>query len=236
MSNLIQQANFQLVNKTWGPPLWYYNQTNCQCTLTDNGYRIYRPPNITYNSSDTTTRTMWGGFLLQFPNPPLIQGHRYMITFDIRGKTTNQPTSTYWSNNAGWSGGSYGLGTDASDIKFTNIPANFNSNIWTPVIYEWTVNGPVYKTCTTSYSSFTQGQTYPVFRDFKYGFDYVSTGSLGTDLYIKNIRMYDLTNKKNIDISKKSIVSSEAIIEPLSNIQAQFSISGEIKANQFYEI
>lgn len=234
--NIAQEANHQLANQQWGPPLWRYEQTNCKCTLTDNGYRIYRPPNITYNSSDSTTRTMWGGFLLQYPNPPFVQGHRYILTFDIKGKTTNQPSSTYWSNNAGWGGGSYGLGTDATDIKFTNIPANFNSNTWTPVIYEWTVGGPVYKTCTTAYSSFVQGQTYPVFRDFKYGFNYVSTGSLGTDLYIKNIRIYDLTAGQQINISKKQIVTAAGFIEPEVQRQASFSHGGEIQANQFYEI
>ena len=159
-----------------------------------------------------------------------------MITFDIKGKTTNQPSSTYWSNNAGWGGGSYGLGTDATDIKFTNIPANFNSNTWTPVIYEWTVGCPIFKTCTTSYSSFVQGQTYPVFRDFKYGFDYMNTGALGTDLYIKNIRMYDLTAGQQIEISKKHIVTAAGFIEPEAQRQASFSHGGEIQANQFYEI
>ena len=234
--NIIQEANLQLINKKWGPPLWYYNQANCQCTLTDNGYRIYRPPNITYNSSDNTTRTMWGGFILQFPNPPLIEGHSYEIIFDITGKTTQIPSSVYWNNNAGWGGGSYGLSTDITDVSIKNIPANFNSTEWVPVSYRWKVNGPIYKTCTTSYSSFVAGTTYSVWRDFKYGFDYQNTGALGTDLYIKNLRMYDLTIAKQIDITKHGIINADSFVETPSKQDVAFHHSGEITSNQFYEI
>ena len=63
--NKLESANYGIETKTWAAGLARYQQSNCQCTLTDDGYRIYRTPNITYSSSDSSTRTMWGGLVLK---------------------------------------------------------------------------------------------------------------------------------------------------------------------------
>ena len=77
--NLAYEVNMNIINKKMANPLSSYTQTNCQVSLTDDGYRIYRPPNITFSSSDSSTRTMWGGFVMRFPDTPFIKGHRYEI-------------------------------------------------------------------------------------------------------------------------------------------------------------
>lgn len=227
---MIYQANIGIITKTWILPLSSYTQSNCQCTLTDDGYRIYRPPNKNPSSDGNT---MWGGFVLRFYEPPFTKGHRYMINFDIKGKTSNG-RDIQWSNQCGWGGG--GLSPAPSDVIINDITSGVIYTDWFPFAYAWTINDDVYKTCTSSYSSFVAGTVYPSYRDFKYGFGYQDTGALGSDLYIKNVRMYDLTTATKIDIKKTGIIEGDSFNETLSPQSAAFHHSGEVSSNCFYEI
>ena len=236
--NLAYEVNMNIINKKMANPLASYTQSNCQVSLTDDGYHIYRPPNVNVEDNGNT---MWGGFVMRFYQPPFIKGHRYIINLEVKGKTSNSPTisETYWTNNCGWGGG--GLEPQPSDVVKKGLDAGFNSNEWVTVSYAWTINDDIYKTCTTSYSSFVQGTVYPSYRDFKFGFGYVykssgGTGSLGTDLYIKNVRMYDLTTASQIDIKKTGVVEAGSFWETLSKQEAAFHHDGEITSNCFYEI
>jgi hypothetical protein len=177
---------------------------------------------------------MWGGFVMRFYEPPFIKGHRYVVQFETKGQTSNKPSDIYWTNLAGWGGG--GLQPTPTDVVIKNIDANFNSQEWTIISYTWTINDDVYKTCTSSYSSFVQGTVYPSYRDFKWGFGYTDTGTLGTDLYIKNVRMYDLTTASQIDIKKTGVIEAGSFWETLSKQDAAFHHDGEITSNCFYEI
>ena len=229
--NLAYEVNMNIINKKMANPLSSYTQSNCQVTLTDDGYRIYRPPN---KNPTNDGNTMWGGFVMRFYTPPFIKGHRYILTFETRGQTSNTPSDMYWTNQAGWGGG--GLSPTPSDEVRKNIAGGFNSQEWTTISYAWTINDDIYKTCTSSYSSFVQGNTYPSYRDFKWGFGYTDTGTLGTDLYIKNVRMYDLTTASKVDIKKTGIIEAGSFWETLSKQDAAFHHDGEITSNCFYEI
>jgi len=229
--NLAYEVNMNIINKKMANPLSSYTQSNCQVSLTDDGYRIYRPPN---KNPTNDGNTMWGGFVMRFYEPPFIKGHRYVVQFETKGQTSNKPSDIYWTNLAGWGGG--GLQPTPTDVVIKNIDANFNSQEWTIISYTWTINDDVYKTCTSSYSSFVQGTVYPSYRDFKWGFGYTDTGTLGTDLYIKNVRMYDLTTASQIDIKKTGVIEAGSFWETLSKQDAAFHHDGEITSNCFYEI
>lgn len=231
--NLAEEVNNNIIDKKMVNPLSSYTQSNCQITLTDDGYRIYRPPNITFSSSDSSTRTMWGGFVMRFPDTPFIKGHRYIINFEVKGKTSQIPSDTYWTNNAGWGG--HGLDPTPSDVVIKNLPAEYNSDEWFLFSYAWTINDEIYKTCTSSYSSFVEGTAYNSYRDFKFGFTYQNTGTLGTDLYIKNVRMYDITTTSNVWLSKNGIMNADSFWETLSKQNVEIHKNGEMTANQFYE-
>ena len=222
--NLAHEVNMNIINKKMANPLASYTQSNCQVSLTDDGYRIYRPPN---KNPTNDGNTMWGGFVMRFYAPPFTKGHRYILTFEVKGKTSNAPVDFYWTNQAGWGGG--GLSPTPSDEVKKNISTNFNSQEWTTISYAWTINDDIYKTCTSSYSSFVQGTVYPSYRDFKWGFDYRDTGSLGTDVYIKNVRMYDLTTASQIDIKKTGVIEAGSFWETLSKQDVAFHHDGEIK-------
>jgi hypothetical protein len=84
MENMIFSSQEGILKKKWMGNLSSYTQANCSCTLTDDGYRIYRTPN-TNNSSSGGSNSMWGGFVLNFSTPPFIKGHTYIIAFNVKG-------------------------------------------------------------------------------------------------------------------------------------------------------
>ena len=223
MTNILELTEYSLRKKTWGYGLSSYTQSNCSCTLTDNGYRIYRTPNV--NPTDNGS-TMWGGLVLKpfnIVDNILQKGHRYVIMFHVKGKSSNSVSDVSWSNNVGWGGG----GLDPRPVINRNtmkLPANFNGEI--DVLYDFTINDDIYKVCTSSYSSFVAGSTYLSYNGFKFGFVYTNTGEWGTDLYITNIRMYDITNyTSRVNLTKSGILSISALNE----------IDGNARINRYSE-
>lgn len=233
-TNILAKTNLAIYNKTWTDGLSSYTQSNCQCTLTDQGYRIYRPPNLTVSANGNT---MWGGFVFKPFNADanaLVKGHTYIVAFEVKGKTSNAPSDGFgWHNNVGWDGG--GLNPSPSNVVANNISANFNSDNWVTVSYKFTINDDIVKTCTSSYSSFVAGTQYISYRDFKFGFGYTDTGTMGTDLYIRNLRMYDITTKpNNFKILKQGIITTDYFVENKGN--ASLKVDGDFYANNIYEI
>lgn len=210
MENLIYKTEENRLLKQFGNGLSRYIQDHCQVTLTDDGYRIYRTPNLVHSTAGSV---MWGGLVL---NPvaagvcTFIKGHTYVFAFHVKGKSSKGASDCGWSNQVGWGGG--GLTPEPSDTDCYNpVVDNFNGegDFW----YKWTMNDDLYKKCTTSYSGFVAGNTYLSYSGFKFGFPYQNTGSDGTDLYITNIRMYDITDNPDFDISKDGVVSGGQLIE-----------------------
>ncbi len=229
-NNLIQKANNGIANKSYTGALSSYTQSNCQVSLTDNGYRIYRPANKTPSADGNT---MWGGLVIRPYNENntdvFIKGHTYILKWHVKGKSSNS-ADFGWSNNVGWGGG--GLMPSPSNDSWQNISTNFNGEMecW----YKWTINDDVYKVCTSSYSSFVQGQTYLSYRDFKFGFSYTDTGSLGTDLYITNVRLYDITNdNQKVKIGVNGVINGNIVEGNFDNVS--MLPDGEFYTTQFIE-
>lgn len=231
--NKFTPINEALCERTFTKGLSSYTQSNCQVTLTDKGYRIYRPPNVNPSANGST---MWGGLvLLPFVNDEnfFVQYHSYIMMFHISGKSSNRPDFG-WSNNVGWGGG--GLNPLPTEIGNNLQQAEFQGE--TDFYYAFTINDSIYKVCTSSYSIFVQGNTYLSYKGFKFGFSYTDTGTLGTDLYLTNFRCYDITNPTNcIEVKKNGIITSLEFSEsptPPSG-KTQFYSSGEILSREIIE-
>lgn len=229
MINMLQIPASGIVLKQWTTGLSSYTQSNCSCTLTDKGYRIYRPPN---KNPSNDGNTMWGGFVLKPFNIDsnfLQKGHTYVLKFHISGQSSNS-AEFHWSNQVGWGGG--GLSPNPSNVSSSSIPSNFNGEC--DFIYKWTINDDVRKVCTSSYSGFVAGTEYVSYRDFKWGFNYTDTGALGTDVYITDLRMYDITNASDTEIKKSGILETGSFEE----INGNFRIAKDYEtlANYFYEL
>lgn len=236
MQNILEKTNDAIYRKEFTDGLSKYTQQNCQVTLTDDGYRIYRPANL--NPTDDG-RTMWGGLVIKpFEADPnaLQDNHRYVLKFDIKGQTGNYIDNYGWRNNVGWEGG--GLNPTPGDVVTTEIGAgwtSWTSENWFPYSYAWTINDGLYKVCTESYATFVKGETYLSYRDFIFGYSYQGTGALGTDIYIRNIRLYDITNKtKEIKVKKTGIVNAGNFVEYKGNFSTKND--GDIYNAGMYEI
>ena len=230
--NKLYMADCAIYDKQWANGLAQYNQTNCQATMTDEGIRIYRPPNIVHDSS--TMHNMWGGFRISplLENSNFFQkGHTYILLLDAKGQTTQQAYCG-WTNQMGWGGG--GLNPTPTYTASKCIPAGFNSSDYVTFFYKWTIEDDVYKTCTSSYSSFVAGEVYPSYRDFYLNFGYDNTGELGTDIYVRNLRCYDITTSPDIKLEQNGILAVSSLQE--NNQSARFHISGEVGCNEYIEI
>ena len=234
--NLISKIENALLEGQFKDGLSSYTQSNCQVSITsDKTYKIYRPPN---KNPSTDGNTMWGGLIIKpiIANPDSLQkGHKYILKFEVKGKTSNSVSDILWSNNAGWSGG--GLNPNPSNVrKYPDFGSDWISDYWTPFEYYFEINDDVYKVCTSSYSSFVAGQTYPSYRDFKFGFGYTDTGDMGTELYLRNFRMYDVTTKPNsTHIEKEGVVDTSNFVEIIDN-NASIRMDGEVYTNELIEL
>lgn len=195
--NLLFNIDSHIVMRVWKPGLSRFEQENCKCSLTSQGFRIFRPSGLTV---DTNGHTMFGGLVLhpfELDSNILQEGHTYVIMLDVKGYTSNVPLC-YWSNNVGWEAPEL-LPDLTGAITNNAIGREFSSINYVTYRYEFAVNDSLYKKCEKSYQNFIEGEYYLSYRDFFFGFTYESTGPQGTELYIRNIRMYDITKDEMIE-------------------------------------
>lgn len=221
-----------------GEGLSAYTQPNCQVTCNSDGYKIYRPANLTVADNGNT---MYGGLKIRNSTNGgvhiydatidnifnLQKGHTYIWIFTVNGSTENA-SGFQLTNNMGWSGG--GLNPTPSNVTSRGTGSNFNGTqeCW----YKFTINDDIVKTCTSSYSAFVQGNQYLSYMDFGFYFSYQSTGT-GTNLYISNIRLYDITNIQQ-KLNKTGIANFTSFIE--ENYNNKILSDGEFYGQEFIEI
>lgn len=222
--NIGLSANNAIKNKTFAGGLGRYTQAHCQVTLTDRGLRIYRTPNLTQS---TDGNVMYGGMrisLLDLLPGGIQEGRRYKVTFDVEGQTyqSNSPISI--TNNMGWGGG--GLTPNPLVIKNdSTLGANFQGHKKCEYIFE--VRDSIYKVCTTSYSSFIEGNTYPSYNHLTFHFGYGTTGT-GTDIYITNFKVIDITDIPLNSLDDKGTMLYEEFSElgPTNGLIAYYPLNG----------
>lgn len=236
--NIMYKPNFAIGAQTWQDGLNRYTQSNCQVNLTNDGVYVYRPANL--NQTDNGN-TMYGG--LKIVNSTvdnihvydstidnifnLQKGHTYIWVFHVKGNTTNAP-SFQINNNMGWGGG--GLSPTPSNVTIKNISSNFNGE--TEVWYKFTINDDIVKTCTSAYSSFVANNQYLSYKHFGWNWSYATTGN-GTNIYITNIRLYDITNMPTGKLTKSGIIKFSSIFEVNNTIH--LTKNEDLILNQFIE-
>lgn len=227
------------INLEFSNGLSRYTQANCQVNLTEEGYHIYRPPNLTTAANGNT---MWGGLKLVNQSTDTIaaystprdnvwglqKSHTYLMTFHAKGKSSNA-TTFGWANNMGWSGG--GVTPSPTMIVNDGIPTDFEGE--KDCVYIFTINDDIAKNCTTAYSSYVAGTSYLSYRHLTFGWGYTSTGTLGTDLYITNLRLYDITSNM-AKITKTGVSHFFDIVE--ENSIAKIRKNSELIASEFIEL
>ena len=231
--NLFDCLNEAVFNKNFTAYLSHYSQQYATQEITDDGVRLYRPANI---NTDEHGQNMFGG--LKISNVDnyfgLIKGHTYILKFHVKGKSSKGFVCG-WVNNFSWTGG--GLNPTPSDVSRS---ANFSNdnlvNIDSEFFYKWTINDEVHKVCTSSYSSFVEGQTYVSYKDFRFYQGYGDTGELGTDVYLSNFRLYDITDGENpVDITKKFTITADFYETGHDGQKAKIYKNNTVQSAQFIE-
>ena len=134
----------------------------------------------------------------------------------------------------GWGGG--GLNPTPSNTHARSIPKNFQGEMES--IYQFTISDALVKTCTNTYSGYTQGKQYLSYKDFMIGWGYESTGELGTDIIMSDFRMYDITNGygSTTNLFKNGTFSAIDIIETTVNDFSSVNKQGGLSSPQIIEI
>lgn len=203
LSNIIFKIDSARTVQTFSDGLSRYTQANCQVTLTDQGYHIYRPPN-TMNASNGGANNMWGGLKLVNQSSDTVaeynstrdniwglqQGHTYLFAFHAKGQSSNSPSLNAQSN-MGWDRIA-GVGPNPTYIASSTIPANFNGEKDCYLIF--TIGDTIIKTATETKGGYTTDLQYLSYRHLSLNYGYTNTGELGTDLYLTDFRLYDVTN------------------------------------------
>lgn len=251
MGNLMCEQNQGIQNSQWTTGLSSYQYSYCSVNLTAGECKIeLRPFNPTIdsvtstgglkivNSTNLNNAHIYDSFYDNIFG--LTKGHTYRITFNVRGKSSFVFTHFGWYYEATFTGG--GLAPSPSSVSSQGIAANFNDyNNAQECFYEFTINDDVVKTCTSTVSGYhtnqdiyTQGNQYLSYNHFCIGFNVTATRSNGYQIYISNLRMYDITNGEEIQIFKIGSVSPLDFVEQDAN-SALMNRYGEILGNQFYE-
>lgn len=214
-----------------------YEQTNLKVTMTDDGVRIYSAPNLTTSANGST---MWGGLCISPMKHAncLVKGHRYRLSFHVSGQSSRDMSDIYFSSQVGWGNV---CAPSPSDVKIVRHGTNFQGE--KDCYYEFTINDDIWKVCpdtnvsgASSYNSaFVAGETYLSYAAIKLGYTYASTGELGTDIYISNIKLHDITDNKVYKINKNNTIKTTEIITGRRN-STRINSDGVISVNNVIEL
>lgn len=209
-----------------------YTQGNLQVTDTAQGIRIYSEPNRDGRAQEGSEWNTWGGLCISpmMNSNCLVKGHRYVVSFHIKGQSSGAMDSVYWSNQIGWR--QY---PDAEPTynKIVVHGADFQGEM--DCFIDFTINDDVWKTTGSDvHSGFEPNTTYLAYAALKIGYDYRETGPLGTDIYITNLSMIDVTSGEKYNITKDGIINTPQIITGVNN-KAKIHSSGILDVTNIEE-
>lgn len=238
--NILFKVEKARTNLVYTDGLRSYTQANCQVTLTEQGYHIYRPPNLTTANDGNT---MWGGLLINNQTTRTIasydasrdnvwnlqKNHTYMFAFHAKGQSSNSPSLVVESN-MGWDRIA-GVGPNPTYLASNTIPVDFNGEQDCYIIFK--IEDDVVKVATENKSSYVQGNSYLSYRELCLNYGYTATGTLGTDLYLTDFRLYDITNHM-AEFTKMGQAKFYDFVEQMN--KCKIRKNSELLATEFIEL
>ena len=181
------------------------------------GLKIINQANDVIAVYDSTRDNVWN----------LQKNHTYIISFHVKGQSSNS-CNIGLSNFMGWAGG--GLSPSPTVIRSEGIPANFQGE--KDCFYIFTITDEIVKTCTSSYSSYVAGNQYLSYRHIGFSYGYSNTGELGTDIYITNLRLYDITSHM-AEFTKQGLANFYDFVEQMD--KCEIRKNSELLSTNFIE-
>ncbi len=163
---------------------------------------IKRTPNLIYPDVGTV---MWGGLRLYPPEAAKQEGKTYKITYWCKGQST-MTCKHYFAYEIGWSSMGVGLTNHGLIGNIERLEAGTIQDEW--------VQKTNYYTVSNRFQLGSDGTTYDTYYQMKIGYNYGSTGSLGTTLFISDlvIEEIDISDvKKAMRLGKNSLKLSTFI-------------------------
>lgn len=213
-----------------------YNQANCNATIDTNekAIKVVRTPNIIQTPENNGGT--YGGLVININDGEVQRGRKYIFRFKVKGRTIN----TFWVNmsaRSGWATYKEPLsvltGTSAHTVTVNKIRVNCFDNSKLPTEY---VTHEVLFTPTEEYVYLSEqnNEIHNITRDLMIGFNYGNTGT-GTEMWFKDFELIDVTDHPGFDISRRSIVKAEEIIEDSSLNKLQLTKYNKIISKEFIE-
>lgn len=228
----LKESDYNVNYPNGEPGLGTYDQGNLIVTMTNQGIRIYSEPNRDGRAIEGSEWNTWGGFCWSPMKQSrcLIKGHHYRLSWHVKGQSSRAMVDVYWSNQIGW--GQY---PDASPTvhKMVTQPANFQGEM--DCFYDFTIEDDIFKTTTNDvHAGFEPNTSYLAYSAFKIGYTYDFTGPLGTDIYITNLQLHDLTTGEVYKIEKSGIVKTIELVSGRRN-SARLHSDGVIDVTDIIE-
>ena len=124
-----------------------------------------------------------------------------------------------------------GVGPNPTYLARNTIPANFNGEQDCYIIFK--IEDDIVKVATENKSSYVQGNSYLSYRELCLNYSYTATGALGTDLYLTDFRLYDITNHM-AEFTKMGQAKFYDFIEQID--KCEIRKNSELIATKFIEI
>ena len=234
-NNLLSPANQDVYKNQWNTSyLGRVTQINLQVTTEGYMARIQRTGNLSESGSANKD---YGGIVIRNTNNilNLTKGHSYVFVCDIKGYSCTQLSNPSWVHTPGWN---YNDGTIPlpTNQQFRNpIVAGYNNDDWNQLSYRFTINDDIYKVSAGQSGGHTAGETYLSYFGLMVGFLGYTTTTTGSDLYIKSLRLFDITSGlQGVNIDKRGLIICNQAIENDRN--AFISCNGDISGNKLTEI
>lgn len=196
--------------------------------LIDGKVHIWRSPNNTNTGNSSGNYT---GFAVGDLKDILEKDHIYLFSFDIEGvndSPDNANASLVYT--IGWGG--------CGGLDYYSVPsylAHFNGKEKIYFLYD--LRGKeLWQAATKTEGSVVAGTYYPIYNNFFFRFNYSTTGEKGTDVYISNISMQDITNNTTVNINKKYIINGCNFEEKDSLEKINIDKNNQVLINQIIEI
>lgn len=237
MENILAKADLQIISKgNRGTGVYQYTQNDNYSKYTDNGLLWIRKANIVGHGWNSNYHTTFGGFRIITDSfiDKLKTGNTYVLMIDVKGQLDHNLDYFRFSYEMGWEGDNEGL-LARPQVIYSKCPVKGFNNM--TAIYAFKITDDVYKTCKTKFSDYIVGNKYNSYKQFCMGFGYADDTTIGTELYIKNLRMYDITKyDKIVSFLKTGVIKSNTLTTLINN-NSSFCLNkfGTVSVNNFYE-
>jgi hypothetical protein len=154
----------------------------------------------------------------------------------VNDSTGGSSTSILPIGWTGWgSGSSAGVNNQAVVLKNTcNIPPGFVGSRKCEFVFTIPSNDVLYKTATVTTGPVVAGQEYLSYGEFSSTWTYSTTGEEGTDIYITNFKMVDITDMSQPKVMATAIFEGDYFNETYNS--ASFSKYGEVRTTNIREV